>query len=43
MAEKVFQRFNKHKQAWVKMKTVPGKGVRIMDVKQRNPKVKFKL
>tara|TARA_Y100000310_G_scaffold131715_1_gene130857 strand:+ start:176 stop:334 length:159 start_codon:yes stop_codon:yes gene_type:complete len=36
------QAFNRKTKAWVKFKFEKGNGFRIIDVKQRNPMVKFK-
>lgn len=38
----IFQSFNPKTKAWVKYKVVTGKGTKILDVKQQNPRVKFK-
>ena len=37
----IFQTFNKRNKAWVKFKFTK-KGVKFIDVKQRNPRVPFK-
>lgn len=37
----VLQKFNKRTKAWVKFKFTK-KGVRFLDVKQRNPRIPFK-
>jgi len=37
----IFQAFNRRNKAWVKFK-LSKKGFKVLDVKQRNPKVPFK-
>ena len=38
----IYQAYNSKINAWVKYHFVKGKGFRITDVKQRNPKIPFK-
>ncbi len=37
----IFQAFNKRNKAWVKYKFT-SRGFKVLDVKQKNPKVRFK-
>jgi len=39
---KIYQAFNKKNKAWVKYRFTKAKGFQATDVKQINPKVKFK-
>jgi len=41
-ATKIFQTFNKRNNAWVKMKKMPDGSVQVMNVKEKEPKKKFK-
>lgn len=38
----VYQAYNKRSKAWVKYKFTKKKGFKVLDVKQKNPGVKFK-
>ena len=38
----IYQAYNKRTKSWVKYKFIKGKGFKVTDVKQREPKKKFK-